>query len=69
MVVDLVTDKLGISINMSQIDRSHRIKSSRQGNPLIVKFISHNTKNLVYQNKNKKLKGTRITITEALTSE
>ena len=68
IVVDLISNKLGVLITKSHLDRSHRLRSSNLINPIIVKFISYNIRNLIYQNK-RKLKGSGITISEALTSE
>ena len=68
VVIGLISNKLGIPVNKEHLDRSHRLKSSNHNNPIIVKSISYNMRNQIYQNK-RKLKGTGITIQETLASE
>ena len=63
LVMDTFQRYLGITVKAGDSDRSHWLNSPKK--PIIVKFISHNLKQLIYNNK-KKLKGTQILITEAL---
>ena len=68
-IIDVVNDKLGIKINPSDLDRSHRLMrkiKSTKPRPIIVKFTSYNMKAEVYRQK-RKLKGSGIIITESLT--
>ena len=58
---------LSVEVKDNEIDRSHRLGKSNAGNPIIVKLVRHDVKNLIYYKK-KLLKGKSITITEALTS-
>ena len=65
----MVNDKLGVKINLSDLDRSHRLMQkikSTKPRPIIVKFTSYNVKAEVYRQK-RKLKGSGIVITESLT--
>ena len=48
------------------LDRSHRLHNTNS--PIIVKFVHHNLKNIIFNSK-KKLKGKNIFITESLTSK
>lgn len=68
IVIKMCKEKLGVDIDAFSIDRSHRL-SGREGQykPLIVRFVSHNIKQLIYSNK-KKLRGTKVIIREDLTS-
>ena len=69
-VLKVFKNKLGLSTDLSESDitRSHRLgkKSSNKTRPIIAKFISYQPRSEVYRNK-KKLKGTKLTITENLT--
>ena len=74
IVIDTVNSKLGLSLSTSDLDRSHRIgrlqKNARQPQrprAIIVKFARYNTRAAVFRQK-KKLKGTKIMLTESLTS-
>ena len=65
----MVNDKLWIKINLSDLDRSHRLMrkiQSTKPRPIIVKFTSYNVKAEVYRQEHK-LKGSGIVITESLT--
>ena len=63
LVLDTFQRCLGITAKAVDLDRSYRLNYPKK--PIIVKFISHNLKQLIYNNK-KKLKETQILITEAL---
>ncbi|KAK5645688.1 hypothetical protein RI129_004152 [Pyrocoelia pectoralis] len=67
IIIDLCKDKLNIDLKPEAIDCSHRLYA-KEGNhkPILVKFTSKNSKNLVYKNKSK-LKGSKIVIKEDLT--
>lgn len=64
LVIDTIKNKMGIRFSKHDLDRSHRLPTPKQ--PIIVKFLSHNLKSLVYNSK-KKLKGSNLLVTEALT--
>ena len=69
-VIAIMNNKLGIRVNESDLDRSHRIgrqkRSAAKPGPIIVKFISYKTRAEVFRNK-RSLKQTRLGITESLT--
>jgi len=69
--ISFFKDKLEVDINVSQIDRVHRIgkqtRDPRFMRQLIVKFVSHLDKERVIRNR-KKLKGTKISVSEDLTN-
>lgn len=69
LVIQLFTQKLGLSIALSDIDRTHRtgIKSDKV-RPIIVKFVSYRVKASVLTAR-KLLKGTSISIKEDLTKQ
>ena len=48
-------DKLGVSIENSDIDRSHRLGTQKQDKKrgIIMKFSNYNTRNVVYQSRSK----------------
>ncbi|KAI5738214.1 hypothetical protein M8J77_004275 [Diaphorina citri] len=67
----LFRDKLGVSISPQQMDRAHRLGPIRTGEntrprPVIVKLHSYLDKREIFINK-RKLKDSRILITESLT--
>lgn len=67
LIVNLANEKLKVKLNISDIDRSHRV--GRKGNkprPIIVKFTSYRSRQEIFRSK-AKLKGERITIREDLT--
>ena len=64
--IQIFKDCLGVDVTKVCIDRSHRLGSANEKSPIIVKFLSYNLRNLVFQNK-KKLKDLGIVITEVLT--
>ena len=76
MAINVFEKNLGVTIPMDRIDRAHRLGKIQQRTaasvvkegrrPIIVKFISYYDRNLVFTNK-KKLKGTKLLITESLT--
>ena len=63
LVKDTFQRYLGITVKAGDLNRSIRLNSPKK--PIIIKFISHNLKQFIYNNK-KKLKGTQTLITEAL---
>ena len=69
IIIDVVNDKLGITIHPSDLDRLHRLMrkiKSTKPRPIVVKFTSYNVKVEVYRQQ-RKLKGSGIVITESLT--
>ena len=62
-VLSVIRDKLKIELVTEQLERSHRIGTKRPGRvrPIVCKFLSDKTKQLVLKNSNK-LRGTRIYI-------
>lgn len=69
IAVDLITQKLGVQMAVSNIDRSHRVGRKVPGmtRPIIVKFTTYNKQIEVFKNK-RKLAGSGITIREDLTA-
>ena len=58
IATDFFNEHLNIKINKFDIDRSHRLPSSKK--PLIMKFVRHNIKSKVYAaRKNLKNEATR----------
>ena len=69
VVVKLIKDSLEEDVDLTELDRSHRIgkkKSNGKARSIIVKFARYNVRRKVFYNK-KKLKGKNISITESLT--
>ena len=69
LVIKNVKERLGITLQNSDLDRSHRLGAPRmdkRARPIIVKFNRYNTRAAVYGSK-KKLKGTTLLLTESLT--
>ena len=64
--IQIFKDYLGVNVTKSCIDRSHRLRSANEKSPIIVKLLSCNLRNLVFQNQTN-LKDSGIVITEALT--
>ena len=67
-VIKMVTEKLSIPLQLSDIDRSHRVgaKISGKNRPIIIKFVSYRKRREIFQVK-KRLKSTGITVREDLT--
>ena len=65
-VIEFFNTHLGIAVMKKDLDRSHRLHNTNS--PIIVKFVHHNLKNIIFNSK-KKLKGKNIFITESLTSK
>ena len=65
---DTITEHLGVTFEPYDLDRSHRLgqKKSKGSRPIIAKFTRYNKRHEVFTNK-KKLKGTKIVVTESLT--
>ena len=71
LILKTINEKLDINNTESEIDRSHSIgtkKDGRRPRPIIVKLMSYNTTEKVFASK-RKLKGTRVSITESLTAK
>jgi len=71
IVTNLARDKLGVKLDLHEIDRSHRVgkKTSEPGKkprPIIVKFGTYRSRQKLMRVR-RKLKGTGITIKEDLT--
>jgi hypothetical protein len=73
LVLDLVNNKLGIDLDATCIDRSHRVgrvpvrsAESDRPRPLLVRFISYRYRRLVMDKKSM-LRGTNIVVREDLT--
>ena len=67
-VTDVISESMGETISIQDIDWTHTLlgkKSNGKSRPVIVKFVCYNTRKLIFKNK-KKLKGSRISITENL---
>ena len=73
-VISVCNGKLELNISADDIDRSHRLVSSRHSNddnntrprPIIVKFRSYETRRRVFSAR-RKLKGSKVVVTENLT--
>lgn len=67
-IVMEVAEKVGVTVQLTDIDRSHRVgvKRGDRPRPLIAKFVSYRNRNEIFRNK-KKLKNSGITIREDLT--
>ena len=69
--VNIINEHLGLDIQPSDIDRTHRIgnknKTRKKDRAIITKFTRYNTRKKVFMNK-RKFKGTTISVTESLTS-
>lgn len=69
IVMDIADKRLGISLSLSDIDRSHRIgqaSNTTSSRPIIVKFTSYRAR-AKFIGARRKLKGSKIVITEDLT--
>lgn len=71
IIVQLATEKLGITLDISEIDRSHRVgkKTNEPGKrprPILVKLATYRTRQRLIRAR-RKLKATGITIKEDLT--
>ena len=71
-ILKVIKEDVGESVDISDIDRSHRIGKFRSENPnprpVIVKFARYHVRRKVFSNK-KKLKGKTVSITESLTAK
>ena len=70
-VIEVLCESMGETISIQDIDRTHRLprkKPEEKSRPVIVMCVRYNTRNLIFKNK-KKLKGSRISITENLTAK
>ena len=65
-----VGKRIGVNVEVSDIDRSHRIGKKDVGKPrpIIIKFLSYRKRNEMFRNK-RQLKGSGITIREDLTKQ
>ena len=69
LVKTLANDKLGVSLDDRDFDRSHRVgKPGARPRPILVKFTNYTARNLVIKQR-RKLKGSRISINEDLTKK
>ena len=74
-LLNIFSEKLGITITPECVDRCHRVGPIRNGTdtrkktvrPVIVKFTSYKFRDSVYRSKSK-LKGTKLVVSEDLTS-
>ena len=67
VIKQIAQDKLGVSLDEKDIDRSHRVgKLSDKLRAILVKFTSYRARNIVIKQR-RKLKGSKITIHEDLT--
>ncbi len=71
IITNLARDKLGVNLDVNEIDRSHRVgkKSNEPGKkprPIIVKLATYRSRQKLIRNR-RKLNGTGITIKEDLT--
>nr|XP_022921052.1 uncharacterized protein LOC111429387 [Onthophagus taurus] len=68
VVLDIINKKMNLALLPDSIDRCHRVGPKRNGKnrPIIMKFISHKTKDRVFYHK-KLLRGTQFIIREDLT--
>ena len=70
-VINVFKEKMGVTIKPEAVDRCHRIGRKNDVNkgprPILVKFVSYRSRQEVY-NMKKRLKGTRIVVSEDLTS-
>ena len=73
IVLDIFLNNLGVRLDLSEIDRFHKLgpkKTDQDGNvtsrPIIIKFISHRSRQIVFKVK-KKLKDSGYSIFENLT--
>lgn len=68
LVIKLVSEKLGVNISMSSIDRSHRLRNTNGKHPpILVKFANYHARASIMERK-KRLKGSGVMIAEDLTS-
>jgi hypothetical protein len=68
LIVTLCNEKLGVAVNVKDIDRAHHIRTENAGKPraIIVKFKDYNSKMAVCKQR-KDLKGSKFYINEDLT--
>lgn len=68
LVLDIFNSTLNVNLSTTDIDRTHRIGRTSEKKPraIIIKFVSYQSKSLVYLNK-KKFKGSKIVLREDLT--
>ena len=67
---NLETEHMNQKIKPKDFDRSHRLGNPKKSikakpQPIIVKYVRYNTRNIIYRNKNV-LKGKQISVTESL---
>ena len=70
-VIEVLGESVDETISIQDIDQTHRLpgkKPNGKSRPIIVEFVRCNTRNLIFKNK-KKLKGSRISITENPTAK
>ena len=73
LVLETLKEKLHVDLTLSDLDRTHRIDqnkaSSNKPRAVIIKFVSYNTRKIVFLKNKKCLKGTQVSITESLTAK
>ena len=73
LVLETLNEKLHVDLTLSDLDRTHRIDqnkvSSNKPRAVIIKFVSYNTRKIVFLKNKKCLKGTQVSITESLTAK
>ena len=66
--INIINEHLGLDIQPSDIDRTHRIgnkhKARKKGRAIIIKFTWYKTRKKVFMNK-RKFKETNISVTES----
>lgn len=68
LILNVIKEKLGISINITDLDRTHRVgKKSDRGRCILAKFVSYRKRAEVYNLKSK-LKNSKLIISEDLTT-
>ena len=71
LVINTAKKRLVITLKPYDLDRSHRLGAPRadgRASPIIAKFSRYNVRSTVYSAK-KKLKGTKLLVTESLTRQ
>jgi hypothetical protein len=69
-VIDVLNNRLNLTVTAEDIDRCHRLgvagQHNRKKRPIIVKFVSYQTREAVWRGK-RKLKNSGLLVTESLT--
>ena len=71
IIIKTSAEELGIDVKQEDLDRRHRLgrvkRNENKPRPIIVNFARYAVRNKVFSNKQKKLKGKTLLITESLT--